>query len=125
MANTSRNQIWTTADGTKVKIKDMTDDHLRNVVRYIERASIKYLLVLRNMVPFDIEDGMNDVSLERVASKLSPLYDSMLQELGKRNLTKKSLVGLDPYDRIVVKKNPKPTNKKPKKRWKIKEKGRI
>ena len=33
----ARSKIWTTKDGTKIPVKDMTDSHIQNIINLIKR----------------------------------------------------------------------------------------
>ena len=33
----AKSKIWTTKDGTKIAVKDMTDSHIRNTINWIKR----------------------------------------------------------------------------------------
>jgi hypothetical protein len=36
-------RVWTTADGTKIPVEDMTDSHLENAIRHVERQAKRFI----------------------------------------------------------------------------------
>ena len=40
ISNEAKSGIWTMKDGTKVAVKDMTDSHLLNAYRMVERINV-------------------------------------------------------------------------------------
>lgn len=36
--------IWTTQNGTKIKVKDMTTQHIKNCIRCIEEGRINFII---------------------------------------------------------------------------------
>lgn len=55
-------QYWTTSDGAKIKVSDMSNRHLINVANYLEKTCPK------NQKP----------------EKFYPIYDKLISEINKR-----------------------------------------
>jgi hypothetical protein len=69
--------IWTTLTGQQLRLVDMTDDHLRNTIFYIQRRAMQ----------LDMQDWSMASSLGLDPGKKFPIYYNMLHEANRRNLT--------------------------------------
>ncbi len=51
--------VWTTKGGAVVPVREMTDDHLRNAIRFVRRRSREHLIAssLAVLAEMDDEDG--------------------------------------------------------------------
>lgn len=82
MANTKK---WTTKTGEKIRIKDMSDSHLMNAIRMIERIAATTIIEC----PCDGDkdwcfchaDGQSPAP-----SDVSPQYDDLVKEAARRKL---------------------------------------
>jgi len=110
-------EFWTTADGRKVKIPDMTDDHLLNAIRYVERRATKSFMLIMGM------DTLDTYTVEQVAGDFCSLYASMLKEIKKRKLKKRTLLGYP--TKAVRTLSPRSQATKRKSAWAIKQKGKL
>lgn len=70
---------WTTKDGRRLKIQEMTDQHLINTIRYVERNQYKYVMC------FGGGSG-EDVWYEEKEIDLMPQYLDMRREAYRRGL---------------------------------------
>lgn len=98
----SRNQVWTTKDGRKVKVRDMTDSHLTNTLRFLARkaqlqASKDTVFLLNTPPPqgeyaqmaFDEEcDARLDITFE---DYVPDIYWDMHDEYARRGLDLEAL----------------------------------
>jgi hypothetical protein len=76
--NKENTQIWTTADGRKIRIIDMDDNHLRNTIIYMA----KY----HGYSSFAISSKHNNTWLSDSPSTTFPYYDAMRREANRRKL---------------------------------------
>ena len=88
--------IWVTKDGQPIHVKDMTDSHLVNTIRFLKRSSLNELYSLSCMIQGEQASYMIDNMIatyedDEVSSYYnSPIYNTMIDEACKRGI----------YDRI-------------------------
>ena len=75
--------VWLAADGRYVAIKDMTDSHIVNTLRMIERKVHKAWMKL-NVVPSDVDAAMRQ-TLDVCTN--NPHYRALVEEATRRELT--------------------------------------
>ena len=88
-----KNKVWTTKDGQKILIEEMTDQHLLNTIAFLERvhqeeiaAAWSCLSTLRGeMAQFYCE---NDIDKLESEESNHPQYDDLVEEAMSRGLIK-------------------------------------
>lgn len=75
------NPVWTTQDGRKVKISKMSDRHLLNTIRYLEKRQA----MLKN-IQADIVDEESFIDLDVIT--YPDIYYNMKEVVKKRGLIK-------------------------------------
>lgn len=84
-------KIWTTKDGKKIRICDMTDRHLLNTIRMLDaHSSIMDLDHFPDFAPDSMAAYYADQSLLELISiwppELSKLFDALCEERDRRGL---------------------------------------
>lgn len=87
-------KVWTTKDGTRVRICDMTDSHLCNTIRFLQRAhdrAVTDAFAFASL--FDGEsmasyyaDQDADNAAQSTPDDVFPLYSDLLAEAERRGL---------------------------------------
>lgn len=67
--NHDRDYIWTTRDGMRLKLREMSDEHLINAAKFIERKMQERLETMRNF-GLTINDASMPMSYHQVVSEL-------------------------------------------------------
>lgn len=110
------NQIWTTKDGRRIAIPNLSDNHLLNIVAYLRRRSEDYRKFVIAQIAqgvmeatvitrlFDVPDYLEeeyddfieeqkaeakiwfDMEPEQLLRKVVPIYSQLLQEAYRRKL---------------------------------------
>jgi hypothetical protein len=87
-----RDEIWTTRDGRRVLVMDMSDEHLMNTIRMLERNYAGILQTyLRGPEPHGemaqdaFESELMHLTNEGPAS-IAPIYDRMCEEADQRGI---------------------------------------
>lgn len=93
-------KVWTTKDGTRIRICDMTDDHLANAISFLERMAKKEFsgnqdlaeqargfFGPNSMAAYQIEFSFDEE--EDWTYYLPPIYDSLVRERVRRKRVNK------------------------------------
>ena len=82
---------WTTRDGTRIRICDMTDAHLINTINMLKRAHVKetesafaFAGMCRGDMATYYADGVAESMLHE--ESVHPLYDDLLADAERRGL---------------------------------------
>ena len=83
---------WTTKDGGKIRIKDMTDEHLLNATHLLSRRynqMVKNLYAFAGMIHGEqasvcVEDEIDREESEGSIEEHFPIYADMMDELERR-----------------------------------------
>jgi hypothetical protein len=101
MTTHKQTKLWTTREGAKIRICDMTDGHLSNTIKMLERiakakimASIEarwsLLATLQGeMACMTVENEIAYLEKEGInPSEIHPLYDNLVEGWKRRGLAK-------------------------------------
>lgn len=82
-------KLWTTRDGRRIRICDMTDDHLENTIRYLERAANISLLASHpefkgEQAQIQAEGEWDRLLVRNEPSDFYPIYGNMQLERERR-----------------------------------------
>lgn len=86
-------KVWTCKDGTRLRICDMTDSHLNNAIKFLERKAselrieMPYPSFQGEMAQFYAEreyDAFQESSNDEIAQQICPLYDSLVEAQYRR-----------------------------------------
>lgn len=92
-----RTKKWTTKDKKKIRVCDMTTEHLQNTIRFLERAAVSnhqsaidsaaYFLGMFNgeIAQIAAEEAMDEAFDAEPEDYLPPIYFDMVEELKERN----------------------------------------
>lgn len=92
-------KIWTTKTGQKIRICDMTDDHLQNCITFLEKKAdavaaraisdgYNVLGCLHGEMAIEsVERNLSHIEMNGIdPSELTPLYDNLIAERMRRGL---------------------------------------
>lgn len=87
-------KLWKTKDGKKIRIKDMSDSHLLNTIKYLDKAYLNYLWntmpdLQGDMAQFCAEQDFNHELENGDPSLVWPIYADLVVEAIKRGIAKK------------------------------------
>jgi hypothetical protein len=87
---------WTCKDGSKVRIKDMDDRHLRNTIAFLERRHEAFKLMgppefAGDIAMWDAEMGYEEL-LNSDVEDVFPIYADMVQEMEDRRSVLEGLI---------------------------------
>jgi len=88
----ARTKVWTTKAGEKVRVCDMTDSHLVNTIRWLQRAEFANGFALASLPgpngehAQDAHDEWIRELAEREPGDVWPIYDDMVEEARERGL---------------------------------------
>jgi hypothetical protein len=92
-------KMWTTREGEKILVKDMTDLHIINTLRMLERMADRWRMnaladayfflgqVHGEMAELALERELEDIEENGIdPNKITPVYDTLVDEAIKRGL---------------------------------------
>jgi hypothetical protein len=87
-------RLWKQKDGTKIRIKDMSDQHLLNTIKYLERKAdevarrVPYPQFNGEMAQFYAEQAWNSLQDNPTDNMLAgTIYDDLCEEYIRRGMT--------------------------------------
>lgn len=87
-------RLWKQKDGTKIRIKDMSDQHLLNTIKYLERKAdevarmVPYPQFNGEMAQFCAEQAWNSLQDNPTDNVLAgTIYDDLCEEYIRRGMT--------------------------------------
>ena len=88
--------VWTTKDGRKVPVREMTDSHLENTIKYLERvvhnAELNEAMFLEMMFDRAAEDDLiGRCESEDHECDMPPIYYILCEEKERREIPKKRI----------------------------------
>jgi len=86
-------KIWKTKDGRKIRICDMSDEHLTNTIKLLRRLKDKVVsegyralcFLQGEQATFDLESDLNQLEFNDI-DVFHPLGEALLAEAYRRNL---------------------------------------
>jgi len=88
----SNRKLWKCKDGTKIQIRDMTDSHLINSIKLMERTalefarSVPYPMFQGEMAQYYAEREFENLQDDPLSTLEGTIYDDLCEEAFKRNL---------------------------------------
>ncbi len=88
-------KLWTQKNGEKIRICDMTDSHLVNAIKFLNkkannnRFEIPYPSFQGEMAQYYAEsqhDNMMEANVEDLTEEMYPLYSDLMDEAERRKL---------------------------------------
>ena len=83
---------WTCKDGTRVRIKDMGDDHLVNTIKWLQRHHQYEIAAAYSVASTFSGESMasyyadQDIDYMEQEESMHPLYNDLVEEAERRNL---------------------------------------
>lgn len=97
----SNGKMWTTKTGEKIRIKDLTDSHLLNILKLLERAKsgqdnimCGYASMLTGEIATYYADRAVEEAMDETVEERFPIYEHLHTEAIRRKL----LVEENPYE---------------------------
>lgn len=89
-------KVWTTKDGRRIPLHEMTDDHVLNAMRFLARAHRRYV---DSIVFFGIPEAIGEMArvaaeqevtdaMDSAVDDLYPIYADLVLEATRRGLVK-------------------------------------
>ena len=79
--------IWTTREGEKIRYSALTTGHLKNIIRYVLRRSIR-IAFLENILGGE----MAILHVEQEVDRSWELLDGLLEEVDRRGLSRSEIM---------------------------------
>ena len=80
-----RERMWTTAEGKRLRVRDMDNGHLVNTIRMLERRADGEIGACMAIAAAEY-DGYSDVFDDADVGSIYPIYDDMVAEAKRRGL---------------------------------------
>ena len=96
MKRTAKSKIWKTRGGKKIPISEMTDSHLLNTIRFLQRAHQEAIsagydvlgMLHGEMAVESVEQELHRLQEDGPAS-IAPLYEDLVREALRRRLKRR------------------------------------
>lgn len=91
-----RNRLWESASGDRVRIRNLEDQHLVNVLNFLERRAVEDFIEIPfpafsgEMASYYAEGEYYSLMKEGPRAMLPDIYDDLVEEVRLRRLTWRS-----------------------------------